>query len=726
MKNMRRWIACLAVVLLCMQPAMADEGMWLMHRLAEIYPQMKARGLKIKDKEIYNEKSAALADAVVAVDGGMGTGSMISDQGLMITNHHVAYSDICALSTPECNLLETGFWARTRDEEIPVPGKTVWFVRKVVDVTDEANALKEEMKAAGKWGMMAPRRLYAELEGRYGRETECEVSCYSMWGGKMYLMFYYDIYKDVRLVGTPPASIGAFGGDYDNWGWPQHKGDFALYRVYADREGRPAAYSADNVPLKPRRVLQVATGGVHDGDFAMVIGFPGRTNRYASSFAVAEKQCVRNPIVVANRHDRMDILKRHMERDPRVRMEYSDAYFGLSNYADYAKWENICLRRYDVIGIRAAEEARLAAWIDADPARRAEYGDLLANLKKGYEARAEAVREKCYYQETWIRPSDVMMTANRLGTLVDRMQRDGIASVQDGDKNFAGVKSNTRRMMKDFDLATDKEVLTRMMESFIDNVPREMWGEQLPQLYDRFKGNVPALVDYAFENTCCTSYEKLCAWFAQPRTAEEILSDPMAAMANSVSSRRFAEKLKQAEETSGIDADKEELRYTHAIYEMRESEGTPQYPDANSTMRLTYGTVGPVSPKDAVHYNSRSTIDGYLEKYNPDDYEFRVDDRMSSLIRSKDWGRWGENGRLYVNFLTNNDITGGNSGSPVLNARGDVIGLAFDGNRESMSGDIYFHPTNFKTVCVDIRFVLWIMDKYAGAGKLIDEMRLVK
>ena len=381
---MRRWIACLAVVLLCMQPARADEGMWLMHRLAEIYPQMKARGLKIKDKEIYNEKSAALADAVVAVDGGMGTGSMISDQGLMITNHHVAYSDICALSTPECNLLETGFWARTRDEEIPVPGKTVWFVRKVVDVTDEANALKEEMKAAGKWGMMAPRRLYAELEGRYGRETECEVSCYSMWGGKMYLMFYYDIYKDVRLGGTPPASIGAFGGDYDNWGWPQHKGDFALYRVYADREGRPAAYSADNVPLKPRRVLQVATGGVHDGDFAMVIGFPGRTNRYASSFAVAEKQRVRNPIVVANRHDRMDILKRHMERDPRVRMEYSDAYFGLSNYADYAKWENKCLRRFDVVAIREAEEERLQRWIEADSARKAEDGTLLEELARGY------------------------------------------------------------------------------------------------------------------------------------------------------------------------------------------------------------------------------------------------------------------------------------------------------------------------------------------------------
>ena len=648
---MKKAIFYLLACVLLPVAASADEGMWLVSTFRDvIYPQMKKEGLKLKPGEIYNEESPALCNAIVAVDGGMGTGSVISDKGLVITNHHVAYGDIHSLSTPAKNYLEEGFWALEQKDELPLKGKTVTFLRQVRDVTDEAQAIRDSLEKANSLGIFGTRKVYGILERKYGGDTPFEVECASMWKGKKYLLFYYETYKDVRLVGAPPVKIGAFGGEQDNWGWPQHKGDFALYRVYGDAKGRPAAYSENNVPITPRKVLNVSTSGIHD----------------------------------------------------------------------------ICLRRYDVIGIRAAEEARLAAWIDADPARRAEYGDLLANLKKGYEARAEAVREKCYYQETWIRPSDVMMTANRLGTLVDRMQRDGIASVQDGDKNFAGVKSNTRRMMKDFDLATDKEVLTRMMESFIDNVPREMWGEQLPQLYDRFKGNVPALVDYAFENTCCTSYEKLCAWFAQPRTAEEILSDPMAAMANSVSSRRFAEKLKQAEETSGIDADKEELRYTHAIYEMRESEGTPQYPDANSTMRLTYGTVGPVSPKDAVHYDSRSTIDGYLEKYNPDDYEFRVDDRMSSLIRSKDWGRWGENGRLYVNFLTNNDITGGNSGSPVLNARGDVIGLAFDGNRESMSGDIYFHPTNFKTVCVDIRFVLWIMDKYAGAGKLIDEMRLVK
>ena len=619
---MKKAIFYLLACVLLPVAASADEGMWLVSTFRDvIYPQMKKEGLKLKPGEIYNEESPALCNAIVAVDGGMGTGSVISDKGLVITNHHVAYGDIHSLSTPAKNYLEEGFWALEQKDELPLKGKTVTFLRQVRDVTDEAQAIRDSLEKANSLGIFGTRKVYGILERKYGGDTPFEVECASMWKGKKYLLFYYETYKDVRLVGAPPVKIGAFGGEQDNWGWPQHKGDFALYRVYGDAKGRPAAYSENNVPITPRKVLNVSTSGIHDGDYAMVIGFPGRTNRYMSS---------------------------------------------------------------------------------------------------------QAVREKCYYQETWIRPSDVMMTANRLGTLVDRMQRDGIASVQDGDKNFAGVKSNTRRMMKDFDLATDKEVLTRMMESFIDNVPREMWGEQLPQLYDRFKGNVPALVDYAFENTCCTSYEKLCAWFAQPRTAEEILSDPMAAMANSVSSRRFAEKLKQAEETSGIDADKEELRYTHAIYEMRESEGTPQYPDANSTMRLTYGTVGPVSPKDAVHYDSRSTIDGYLEKYNPDDYEFRVDDRMSSLIRSKDWGRWGENGRLYVNFLTNNDITGGNSGSPVLNARGDVIGLAFDGNRESMSGDIYFHPTNFKTVCVDIRFVLWIMDKYAGAGKLIDEMRLVK
>lgn len=719
----------IGLLLLCLFPfaSYADEGMWLVSAFQDvIYPQMKQKGVKLQPGEIYNETSPALCSAIVAVNGGMGTGSVISKNGLVITNHHVAYGDIHNLSTSESNYLETGFWAQEGKDELSLEGTTITFLRKVVDVTEEATAIRTQLEKEGKMTAFGTRKIYGAIEKKYGKQSPYEVSCASMWRGQQYLLFYYETFKDVRLVGAPPVKIGAFGGEQDNWSWPQHKGDFALYRVYAGKDGKPAEYSKDNVPIKPVKVLNISTSGVHDDDYAMILGFPGSTNRYQSSFSVYEKEYVTNPIVIKARRDRLDIMKRHMEADPKVRLQYSDKYFGISNYADFARWENICLRRYDVIGIRQAEEQQLAKWIAATPERKAEHGELLEKMKVGYETRATALRNKTYYQEAWIRVSDVMMTANRLGTLVGRMQRENIATVQAGEENLKGVISNTKRMMRDFDLDTDKAMMTGLMQTFIDSIPRNLWGEQLCAMYDQHKGNIPQLVDYAFENTCCTSLEKLMEWFATPRTGEDILEDPMAALAYSVSPKYFSDGMKQACEVACCDADKVESEYAKAIYKMREEAGVPQYPDANSTMRLSYGTVGPISPSDGVHYDSRTTINGYTEKYNPKDYEFRVDEKMLSLVGKKDWGRWGEKGELYVNFLTNNDITGGNSGSPVLNAKGDVIGLAFDGNRESMSGDIYFHPTNFKTVCVDIRFVLWIVDKYAGAGKLIDEMKLVK
>ena len=460
---------------------------------------------------------------------------------------------------------------------------------------------------------MAPRRLYAELEGRYGRETECEVSCYSMWGGKMYLMFYYDIYKDVRLVGTPPASIGAFGGDYDNWGWPQHKGDFALYRVYADREGRPAAYSADNVPLKPRRVLQVATGGVHDGDFAMVIGFPGRTNRYASSFAVAEKQCVRNPIVVANRHDRMDILKRHMERDPRVRMEYSDAYFGLSNYADYAKWENKCLRRFDVVAIREAEEEHLQRWIEADSARKAEDGTLLEELARGYEARQGAERNLNYFREAWLGPSEALLVANRVSSYLGKLERLKQDSLIVDSKDARSVVAGSGRLSRNYDAATDRDLLARMVVNFTANVPREMWGAQLQAMYDKAGGNADRMARAAFDASFCSDPARYDAYFSKNRSVAEIRRDPMVALTESVTVQRFTGGVDKAEKRGRARVGRSESRYADVLYDFRASEGLAQYPNANSTMRLTYGSVQPLNPSDGVHYDSRSTIAGYGE-----------------------------------------------------------------------------------------------------------------
>ena len=724
---MKKAIFYLLACVLLPVAASADEGMWLVSTFRDvIYPQMKKEGLKLKPGEIYNEESPALCNAIVAVDGGMGTGSVISDKGLVITNHHVAYGDIHSLSTPAKNYLEEGFWALEQKDELPLKGKTVTFLRQVRDVTDEAQAIRDSLEKANSLGIFGTRKVYGILERKYGGDTPFEVECASMWKGKKYLLFYYETYKDVRLVGAPPVKIGAFGGEQDNWGWPQHKGDFTLYRVYADAEGRPAEYSAGNVPLKPRRVLRIATGGVHDGDFAMVIGFPGHTNRYASSFAVAEKQRVKNPVVVANRHDRMDILKRHMERDPKVRMKYSDSYFGLSNYADYAKWENKCLCRFDVESIRKAEEERLQRWIEADSARRAENGGLLADLERGYEGRRGAERSLNYFREAWLGPSEALLVANRVSSYLGKLDRLKLDSLKIDSKDAQSVVAGSGRLRRNYDVETDRDLLAKMIVNFTKHVPREMWGEQLTEMYDAAGGDADRMAREAFDASFCSDPDRYDAYFERNRSVAEMRRDPLVRLTESVRVQRFTGGVDKAERRVRAQVGKAESRYAGLLYDFRASEGIAQYPNANSTMRLTYGSVVPLNPSDGVHYDSRSTIAGYMEKYNPDEYEFRVDDRMKRLIAAEDWGRWGEKGTLYVNFLTDNDITGGNSGSPVLDGRGRLIGLAFDGNRESMAGDVWFHPDLARTVCVDIRYVMWIIDKYAEADWLLDEMKFEK
>ncbi|MDE5963312.1 MAG: S46 family peptidase [Alistipes sp.] len=735
--KLRTTVLCL-VLALGVQPSAADEGMWMIQQLAGIYPQMKARGVKLPVKAIYNDHTPALSDAVVAIDGGVGTGSMISHEGLLITNHHVAYSDICDLSTPEHNYLETGFWARTKADELPVKGKTVSFLRRVEDVTDEANALRDEMQAAGRWGIMSMRKLYADIEKRHAAETPYEVSCVGMWGGRKFYLYYYEVYRDVRLVGAPPVSIGSFGGDIDNWSWPQHKGDFALYRVYADEKGKPADYSPENVPLNPAQVLTVSTQGVHDDDYTMIIGFPGRTSRYTSSYGIAERQEVKNPIVVADRHRRMEIIKRRMERDPAVRMKYSDAYFSLSNFADLAKWENVCLRRFGIAAKRRAEERELAAWIIADPERTAAYGDLLPSLERGYAARRQAERHLNHFRESWLGPSEAILVGNRLSSYLARLDRLGIDTLDIRSKDAAGVRSNSARLRRNYDAATDRELMARMVVCFTDSVPRSHWGEGLCRMYDEAGGDALRMAYDAFDHSFCTDADRFDAYFAQNRAVSEIRRDPLVRLTESVRIDRFTKGVDRAEKRAGHDVGKLESRYHQALYAFREAQGRPQYPNANSTMRLTYGRVRALTPSDGVHCDARTTAAGYTEKYDPSRYEFRVDDRMRRLIEAEEWGRWGEkagktkkgarNGShearsiLPVNFLTDNDITGGNSGSPVLDARGRLIGLAFDGNRESMACDIWFQPDYARTVCVDIRFVMWVIERYAGAGHLLDEI----
>ena len=412
----------------------------MVHALDErLAARLDSAGLRLDVGELYDEGRPSLSDAVVAFDGGVGSGSVISDRGLVITNHHVAYGDICALSTSERDLLRTGFWARTAEEELPVEGRSVWFLRRTLDVTRQARQLRARMEAEGRWGPMSLRRLYAELERLYGGDSTLEVRCTSLWGGERYLLHFYEVYRDVRLVGCPPASVGAFGGDADNWSWPQHKGDFALYRVYADSAGRPADYSPRNRPLNPRRVLTLSRRGVREGDFTLVLGYPGRTERYAPSYAVAEKQQVENPVVVANRQLRRQLLARRMERSGEVRRAYADEYFSLSNFTDLARWENRCLQRFDVVARRAEEERRLAAWLRGDSARRAAWDDVCAELQRLYAVRRTAqrqlvnMRDYCDSSIVSIKGSEIegeQIAVDALLAMLAQAQSEGLTSWQ--------------------------------------------------------------------------------------------------------------------------------------------------------------------------------------------------------------------------------------------------------------------------------------------------------
>lgn len=700
----------------------ADEGMWMLGQLPQIESRMRRAGLKLPLERISNGRGTALSDAVVSIDGGMGTGSMISRDGLMITNHHVAYGDICDLSTLQHNLLEEGFWARSREEELPIRGKTVAFVRKVVDVTAEADSLRDRMQREGHWNAMSMRRLFALLEDRYGRDTDMEVSCASMWNGLKFYMYYYDVFRDVRLVGAPPLRIGSFGGEYDNWGWPQHKGDFALYRVYTAPDGRPADYAPENVPLHPGRYLEISTRGVDEGDFAMVIGFPGRTDRYASSFRIEEREEVKNPIVVENRHLRMDIIRRNMRLDDGVRLKYSDSFFSLSNFADLARWENVCLKRYGVAALRRGQERDLEAWIRAERPADSSANRLLSRLRRGYAARRDAERNLNCLREMWLGTSQALMTANRIGVTLGRLARQKDMLLRASSSDAAQLRASAARLGATFDARTDRELLVCMLTRFAEHVPRSLWGGDMCRMADAFGGDIARMAGDAFDRSVCRDPELLEDFLGRDHTTGQIAADPLVMLARSVRIPRFTGAVNRAERQDGHDLHHYEREYTHLMYAFREAQGIPQYPNANSTMRLTYGRVRGLSPRDGVDYSFRSSIRGYIEKYDPDRREYAVDTTLRRLVADRAWGRWGEDGELYVGFLTDNDITGGNSGSPVLDARGRLVGLAFDGNRESMAGDLYFHPGLARTVCVDIRFVMWCIERYAGAGDLLREL----
>lgn len=704
---------------------MADEGMWLVNLLdKQMYAKMKSKGLKLQPNEIYNESGLDISDAIVALDGGMCSGSIISATGLMITNHHCAYGDIHALSTPENNYLENGFWAMNASQEIPIKGKSVTFLRRVIDVTGEVKALSDSLSKAGSKGIFFMRRVAGMMEDRYKQEG-FEASLSSMWRGSKYYMYIYQTYNDVRLVGAPPVSIGAYGGETDNWGWPQHKGDFAIYRVYTSKDGKPAEYSKDNVPMQASKFLKVSAAGINKGDFTMVIGYPGATNRYMSSFELKEKYEILNPIVGGVRRAKLEVWKKYMDSDPLIRLKYSDKYFNISNYTDYAKWENKCIARFNVINELEARELELKAWIDADPQRVKEYGKVLSNLKKGYETIADITRIKEYFRESMVRGPEFLGAAQRLSSMAGNLARSKKETFSANDKEVKDfLKMVGDKIYSETDYAADKELMTLMVGYYLKEVPRSFYDKDFSKISDSLGNNPSKIADFVYENSIITDSVRLRNFFAKERKLTDLLNDPIIRVVKTVGIRQYNAMEDSLLDAAGIDLSRERGLFVKALYEMKNSKIIAQYPDANSTMRLTYGTVGPIEPYDAVYYHYQSSVAGIKEKFNPKDYEFNLTSKMQELLKKGDWGQWGSNGTLYVDFLSDNDITGGNSGSAVLNSKGELIGLAFDGNRESMAGDVFFKDGYNKMVSVDIRYVLWVIDKYAGASNLLKEMTI--
>lgn len=682
-----------AVALMIGATAFADEGMWMIQDINEaLEKNMRARGLKLAANEIYNDEApgTAVSDAVVSI-GFYCTGSVISDQGLIITNHHCAYSNIAKLSTPEHNYLEDGFWAMTSEEEIPIEGETVFFLKKVFDVTEEVKGIMKEFRANGKpFGI---RKISAIMEKRYKEATGMECILSSMWAGEKYYMSVYKTYTDLRLVAAPPQSIGYFGGNQDNWTWPRHNCDFTIYRIYEDGK-----------PVTREKSLKISLTGYHPGSFAMVIGYPGRTNRYTSSAEINYQEKINLPISNAIRGGQMSIIRKWMDADPIVRMKYSEWFFSLSNIQENNDGMAKCFRRFWVKDEKIEQEKEMQKWIDSAPNRKAMWETLIPDLKAIYSETESVERDKVFFRETMFR-----------GTFISRyMLRAGnVSSVE-------RAKETLREGFAATDARVEKELLEYACKEYFENLEFSYFGKFQVKMLDRFGDDYKAMAEYIWNKSVISSLSRIDGI----QSVDEVKNDPLRRMLTDTPVTTFNNRKDQLEKRQRVN--KLGKEYKKALYWMRLHKDVEQYPDANSTMRITYGTVGGLQPNDAVWYNWYTTPEGILQKYNPDDHDYILKDRHKYLLEKGRWGRWGTrvDGRrtMIVDFMTDNDITGGNSGSPVLNAKGELIGLAFDGNLESLASDASYTEGYNKCINTDIRYVMWVLDKYAGMKRIVKEV----
>ena len=701
--------------------ARADEGMWLLQMMEEQYlvDQMKRQGLQLEGTDLYNPAGSSIKDAIGIFGGGC-TGEIVSPEGLILTNHHCGYGAIQQHSSVEHDYLTDGFWAMSRAEELPTPGLEFTFVEKIVDVTDKVNALiasdsitEAEALSYQFLGEMASEELKAsEYDGKPGIEALIRP----FYAGNRYYLFFLKVYSDVRMVAAPPSSVGKFGGETDNWMWPRHTGDFSMFRIYADAEGNPALYSKDNVPLKTPKHLSVSIKGLSEGDYAMVMGFPGSTQRFLTRSEIQHRMDCQNTPRIQVREARQEVLKKEMAASDKVRIQYAGKYASSSNYWKNSIGMNKAIVDNKVREAKTEQEARFARF--AAEKGNNDYATVVAKIDELMAKTSADAYLRMAFTETFMMgiefgaPYRVM---DSLKVAVKSKNKEAIAKWSDElRKSYAQVHN------KDYDHEVDRKVAKALFALY-----KEM-NIELPAFYETiekdYKGNIDRYIDDMYDNSI-TSNEKNLEKFLKKPSAKAIDKD----LATAFSRCKWEMYTRINAATA---ATRDELQLLHKTYVRGLCEmyaPTPKAPDANFTLRLTYGTVKPYSPKNGVNYDYYTTLEGVMEKEDATNPEFVVPEKLKQLYAAKDYGRYAlSDGRLPVNFITTNDITGGNSGSPVMNAYGELIGAAFDGNWESLSGDINFDNDKQRCIVVDIRYVLFILEKLGGCKHLVDEMTIVE
>ena len=706
--------------------AKADEGMWLLSLIGKNYEDMKAKGLTLTAEDIYNINQSSLKDAVVglgSIDNPFGffcTGEIISSKGLVLTNHHCGYGKIQAHSTEENNYLLDGFWAANDADELPNEGMTMTRVVSLEDVTAKVIAdLTDDMTESER------HKKISEIKNQLIKDAKANDDVYgydvkSMFEGNQFFIFKYEVFKDIRLVGTPPNSIGKYGGDTDNWMWPRHTGDFSVFRIYTDTDNKPATYTKDNKPYQALHHFPVSIAGQEVGDYAMVMGFPGSTERFLTSYGIQQALDITNPTTVKIRDLKLKLMKVGMDKNEKTYLQYASKYAQTANYWKYFQGQSKGLKRLNVYGQKKDLETKFTKWVNEDDARKKKYGEAINLIAEHYKANSKNALAKTYLFEAIFSGSEMFTMP------FDLRQLAGVLENSPENKELISglakdMKEGTKDHWKDYNEAVDKSIFAGLLEMYYTSIPKESQLAFITEAGKKYKGDFNKYADAIYKKTIFANEEAYNKFLDKP-SIKVLKKDPIYMVSSDILDQYFSFMGDNDNFDKGI------RLFEAGLLEMNPDK--KYYPDANSTLRLTYGSVGDYAPRDGVQYKYYTTIDGIMEKEVKGvkkNHEFYVDQKLKDLYAKKDYGQYADkDGQMRVCFITNNDITGGNSGSPVINGNGELIGTAFDGNWEAMSGDIAFEHKLQKCINLDIRYTLFIIEKHGGAQRLIDEMTIVK